>query len=105
MVVAAMAAITEAVMVVAAMAAITEAVMVAVIIDLDILIQILLLKINLLVLKAGKIEVLEKLLKILNMKVVEVEEEEEFLMKQMYLKKRIRIPFLSIVQFVLLRNL
>ncbi|KGF91084.1 hypothetical protein EU93_1252 [Prochlorococcus marinus str. MIT 9116] len=46
--------------------------------------------------KVGKIEVTATLLKILNMKVAEVEEKEECQMKVMYQTKRINSPFLQV---------
>ena len=57
---------------------------------------ILLTPINLLVQKVGKIEVMETLLKTLNMKVVEVEEEGEFPMKVIHQTRKISNPFLQV---------
>ena len=71
-------------------AAVTAAeVMVEEILNLTLLIQT-----NLQEHKVGKIEVMETLLKTLNMRVVEAEEKEEFQMKLIYRMMRISNPFL-----------
>jgi hypothetical protein len=59
-----------------------------------ILTLILLTPINLLEQKVGKIEVMETLLKTLNMKVVGAGEKGEFPMRAMLQVKKISIPFL-----------
>ena len=88
--------ITQAVMAVM-VAEITQAVMaVMAVMGVEILIQILLLRINLLGQKVGKIEVMEILLKTQNMKVVEVGEKEEYQMRVMYQMRRINNPFLQV---------
>ena len=55
----------------------------------------LLIRINLQAQKVGKIEVMETLLKTLNLKVVEAEEKEESQMRVMFQMKRINNPFLQ----------
>ena len=96
MVVAAMAAETMvAAMVVAAMAAeIMVAAMVAAAMAAEILRLTHLIQINLLVLKVGRIEVMEVLLKTLNTKVEEAEEKEGYQMSVIYQMKRINNPYL-----------
>ena len=90
MVVVIMAAAMVVVATVVAMAAATmAAAMVVAILNL-----ILLTPINLLEQKVGKIEVMGILLKMLNMKVVEVGEKEEFLMVTIHQTNRISNPFL-----------
>ena len=81
-----------------AMAVIVEATAVIVEATAVIVVGILNLKLltpNPLVLKVGKIEVMEIRLKIPNMKVVEVEEKEEFLMMVMSQKRKVNNPFLQ----------
>ena len=59
---------------------------------------------NLLELRDGKIEVMEVILTILNMKVVEVGEEEAFQLKLIHLKKITNIPFLEVASLIPLRR-
>ena len=66
----------------------------AVAMAVEILNLIILIRINLPEQKVGKIEVMETLLKTLNMKVVEVEEKEEFQIRVMYQVRIINNPFL-----------
>jgi hypothetical protein len=72
-------------------AAMAAATVVVVIMNLAIRIQI-----NLLVLKAGKIEVMETLLKTLNLKVEEAGGKEEFHMMVIYQVMRTNNPFLQV---------
>ena len=60
--------------------------------------------INLLEQKVGKIEVMEVLLKILTLKMVEVEEKEVLQATLKYLKKGIKNPFLVTLKLFCLRN-
>ena len=69
----------------------TEVATVVEILNLTLLIQI-----NLLEQKVGKIEVMETLLKILNMKVAEVGEKEGLQMRIIYQMMRINNPFLQV---------
>ena len=92
--------ITAAVTVVVATVAVAMAVgitavaTVVVAMAVEILNQILLIRINPPEQKVGKIEVMEKPLKILNMRAVEAGEKEEFLAKVILQTMKINIPFL-----------
>jgi hypothetical protein len=89
--------IVEAIMVAAMVVVdIVEAIMVAAMVAVDILNLILLIRTNRQEQMVGKIEVMEILLKTLNMKVVEVEEREAFQTRIMYKVRRVNIPFLQV---------
>jgi hypothetical protein len=87
-----MAAVTAVVV----MAAVTAVVVMAAVI----LNPLPLMLINLLEQKAGKIEVSETLRKILNLKIVEVEEKEVLQAILKFLKKEINNPFFEALNFV-----
>ena len=85
------AAMVEEIMQVATVAATVVAATVVLILNLTLLIQI-----NPQEQKVGKIEVMETLRKILNMKVAELGEKEEFQMKVIHQIKRISNPILQV---------
>ena len=100
---AATAAVAREVVITAAMAAVVTVAVTAVIMAAVTAVipnLIVLTIINLLVQKVGKIEVMEILLKTLNMKVVEVEEKEAFQLKVTYQTKTISSPFLQALTLI-----